>query len=136
MSLSSLFERPLLIFDDKCFSCVKFARCVRILSRGWIRTAGHYYSEEAKKAKELIFPPNYDPTKMFWLINQKGAYGARSALLPVFHEMIKGSFKKTGNQDVYVLACEYKGMSCHNSTTIAKRLVNLLRNREYFPFSS
>ena len=93
MRLSSIFSRPLLIYDDKCSSCGKFAQIASILSRGWIRTAGHYYSQEAKNARKLVFPPDYDPTKMFWLINENGAFGARSGLLPVIKEIIKGIFK-------------------------------------------
>lgn len=134
MSLSSRFERPLLIYDDKCFSCGKFARWASILSRGWIRTAGHYYSEDAKKAKELIFPANYDSTKMFWIVNRNGVYGARSALLPLLKEIINGFFRKMENHDDYIIACEYKEMSCYTTTNTVKRIFNLLRNSGSFSF--
>ena len=91
--MSSPFSRPLLIYDDRCSSCWRFAFWARRLSGGWIRLAGHYYSPEATKVKRFIFPDDYDPTKMFWLINKNGAFGARSALMEVFKEIIRGLFK-------------------------------------------
>ena len=93
MDLSSYFSIPLLIYDDKCSSCTKFAKFANTLSRGRIRIAGHYYSEEAIEAKKLVFPIKYDSTKMFWLINKKGAYGARSGLIQVIKEIVIGWFK-------------------------------------------
>ena len=87
---ASPFSRPLLIYDDRCSSCSKFALWARRLSGGWIRLAGHYYSSEASKVKKSIFPDNYDPTQMFWLINENGAFGARSGLIEVFKEIIRG----------------------------------------------
>src|SRR5688500_11555241 len=93
MDLSSRFSIPLLIYDDKCSSCTKFAKTANTLSRGRIRIAGHYYSKEAIEAKKMVFPTDYDPTKMFWLINKKGAYGARLGLLQVVKEIVIGWFK-------------------------------------------
>lgn len=90
---ASPFTRPLLIYDDRCSSCSKFALWARRLSGGWIRLAGHYYSPEASKVKKSIFPDNYDPTQMFWLINEKGAFGARSGLMEVFKEIIRGNVR-------------------------------------------
>jgi hypothetical protein len=135
VSLSSLFQRPLLIYDDKCYSCAKFAKAASTLSRGWIRIAGHYHSQEAKKAKELIFPLGYDATKMFWLVNRSGAYGARSGLLPVASEIIAGMFRGGDASDI-VAACEYDGtlMSCYTPTNVFKRLVTLLSHGARFPF--
>lgn len=137
MRLSSVFSRPLLIYDDKCSSCGKFAQIASILSRRWIRTAGHYYSEEAINAKKLVFPPNYDPTKMFWLINENGAYGARSGLLPVMKEIIKGIFKGGRNIDNYNIICDYtKEMSCISTKNTIKRVANMMRNSGKFAFQN
>ncbi len=94
MSFPSMFSRPLLIYDDKCSSCTKFAITAAKLSGGWIRIAGHYYSQEAIDSKKMIFPPGYDATKMFWLINRKGAFGARLGLVQVVKEIIFGVFKR------------------------------------------
>lgn len=135
MSLSSLFQRPLLIYDDMCYSCAKFAKAASALSRGWIRTAGHYYSQEAKEAKEMIFPPGYDATKMFWLVNRNGAHGARSGLLPLAKEIIIGIFRGGKASDI-AAACEYDGtsMSCYTPTNVFKRLAAMLSHGARFPF--
>lgn len=135
-SLSSLFQRPLLIYDDKCYSCMKFAKIAYALSRGWIRTAGHYYSQEAKGAKEMIFPPGYDATRMFWLVNKNGAHGARSGMLPLAKEIITGMFKGGGKASDIAAACEYDGtgISCYTPTNVLKRIADTLSRGARFPF--
>jgi hypothetical protein len=138
MSLSSAFARPLLIYDDKCYWCTKFARAASALSRGWIRTAGHYYSEEAKKAKQAVFPKGYDATRMFWLINKEGAYGARSGLPRVAKEIAAGWSRGGNNADAFAPACEYVGteMSCYEPTSMLRRLATMLSHGAAFRFSS
>ena len=141
MDLSSRFSIPLLIYDDKCSSCTKFAKTANTLSRGRIRIAGHYYSKEALEAKKMVFPTNYDPTKMFWLINKKGAYGARLGFIQLVKEIIIGWFKgkeiknnknsNNNNSNNNNLSCEYKDsvMSCGSSPdSILKRIINMMRN--------
>jgi hypothetical protein len=137
-SISSLFNRPLLIYDDKCYSCTKFAKVVGILSRGWVRIAGHYYSQDAKQAKNVIFPPGYDSTKMFWLVNKNGAYGARSGLPHVIKEIAFGLVAGPNTQSYHegAVACEYTNekTSCFTSTNILKRIAKLLSHGATFRF--
>ena len=124
-----------MIYDDKCYSCAKFAKAASVLSRGWIRAAGHYYSREAKDAKQAIFPPGYDSTKMFWLVNRSGAYGARSGLPQVAREIIVGLFRSRKASDIPA-ACEYGGtsMSCYTPTNVFKRLAKMLSHGAKFKF--
>lgn len=129
-----MFQRPLLIYDDKCYSCAKFAKVASALSRGWIRVAGHYYSQEAKEAKEIVFPPGYDATKMFWLINRSGAHGARSGLPQAAREIIVGMFRSGKASDV-AAACEYNASkSCYTPTNVFRRLAGMLSHGTSFPF--
>ncbi|MEW5840809.1 hypothetical protein [Nitrososphaera sp.] len=136
---ASLFARPLLIYDDKCYSCTKFARLASALSRGWIRTAGHYYSQEAKEAKATVFPQGYDPTRMFWLINRSGAFGARSGLPRVAKEIAVGWFRggRDKNNDTFAPACAYDGtsMSCYTPTNVFRRLATMLSHGASFTFA-
>ena len=149
MGLSHKFSRPLLIYDDKCYSCTKFAKAAGILSRGRIRTVGQYYSKEAIEAKKIIFPVDYDPTNMFCLINEKGAYCARSGLLQVAKEIIIGLFKgrdsksygndndnNNSNPNNLDLACEYKDRmtSCGSTENTLRRIINMMRNSGRFRF--
>ena len=136
-SISSLFMRPLLIYDDKCYSCTRFAQIAKSLSRGWIRIAGHYYSPEARQAKSIIFPAGYDATKMFWLINRNGAFGARSGLPRVTKEIAFGMLAGRGSKDRSdsAIACEYEqGMSCFTSTNTLRRILKLLSHGATFRF--
>ncbi len=143
MSFSSKFSQPLLIYDDRCSSCGKFATTVAKLSRGWIRIAGHYYSQEAIDTKKKIFPPDYDATKMFWLINKKGAYGARSGLFQVINEIILGNFKsifKNHFNKEYInnliLTCNYQEKeSCMSTRTTLSRIFNMIKNGDKFTFN-
>lgn len=144
MGLSHKFSRPLLIYDDRCSSCTRFAKAAGILSKGRIRTAGHYYSEEAIEAKKIIFPANYDATKMFWLINKNGAYGARLGLVQVAKEIMSGLFKgkevkndpNNNNNGTRLLACDYKDqmMSCESTENTLRRITNMMRNSARFQF--
>ena len=103
----------------QCSSCTKFAKAVNIVSKGWIRTAGHYYSTEADEARKSVFPSGYNATKVFWLINSQGAYCARSGLIPVIKEIILVKIGKrkikdcNQNQDEYRITCDYsRELSC------------------------
>jgi hypothetical protein len=152
MSQSNKFSRPLLIYDDKCSSCTKFARAAATLSRGWIRTAGHYYSEEATEARKTVFPAYYDATKMFWLINKKGAYGARLGLVHLTKEIMLGLFKgkqektdmsSNNSNDNYssnnhVLACDHKNQitSCGSAENTLRRIINMMRTSGRFQFQN
>jgi hypothetical protein len=135
----SLFARPLLIYDDKCYSCAKFARTASALSRGWIRIAGHYYAKEAQDAKKAIFPAGYDATRMFWLINKNGAFGARSGLPHVAKEIVAGWRRGGKNPDTFnTPACEYDGtsISCYTPANVFKRLAAMLSHGASFRFAS
>ena len=143
MSFSSRFAQPLLIYDDKCSSCEKFAKTVANISRGWIQIAGHYYSQEAINTKKMIFPINYDPTEMFWLINKKGAFGARSGLFQVIIEIIIGNFKytlknqknKNINNKNLTVKCNYQYKeSCMSTKNTINRIFNMIRNSKKFKF--
>ncbi|MDQ3807607.1 MAG: hypothetical protein M3298_05505 [Thermoproteota archaeon] len=137
--MSSSFKRPLLIYDDKCYSCAKFAKVASILSRSWIRTAGHYYSQIGKETKKVIFPIDYDATKMFWLINSSGAYGARSGLLPLAKEILVGILRGNGKVSDIIAAYEYdktNNMSCYTLTDVLKRIAGTLRKGMTFRFNA
>lgn len=151
LSSVSTFSRPLLIYDDRCPSCRRFAFWVRRLSGEQICLAGHYNSPEAMKIKKDIFPDDYDPTKMFWLINKKGAFGGRSGLIEVFKEIIRGTIK-TGirkrfhnnqvgctfdeGEDVTTFkdnSCSHlAGSSCASVWDTCARVVGLIRNGDKY----
>ena len=72
---------PLMIFDDKCYVCIKFAKIVNYLTKGRLRMVGHY-TEFGKLIRENFLSD--DALEMFWFINKNTAYGGRAALRPLF----------------------------------------------------
>lgn len=136
MDASEIFSRPLLIYDDKCSSCTKFANIAKALSGGHIRIAGHYYSDEAIRSKEIIFPTTYDPTGMFWLINKNGAYGARCGLIQVIKEIIVALIKKRNikKRAKKVECCNCEIISCGSIENTFKRVAGMMMNSRKFSF--
>jgi hypothetical protein len=141
MELSKIFEHPILIYDDKCSSCYKFALLIHSLSNGWIRIEGHYYSSNIHLINKVLFPANYNPKKMFWLVNKKGAWGARSALIPLIVEVIRGRLnshfviKRNATMD-NTFSCRLDSNAvCSDYRNIFKRILGVLRNTGKFPFN-
>ncbi len=44
---------PLVIYDNQCYLCIKFAKIVNFLARGRLRIIGHY-TEIGKKIREDV----------------------------------------------------------------------------------
>ena len=80
---------PLVIYDDRCYLCSKFAGVVHTFARDKILIVGHY-SDAGMKIKSEIFEHSYDSTRMFWFITRKTAYGGRAAILPLFFNILAG----------------------------------------------
>ncbi|MEM2760611.1 MAG: hypothetical protein QXN83_08495 [Nitrososphaerales archaeon] len=118
---------PLLIYDDKCCLCGKFALMARRLSRGNIEIVGHY-SEEGILVKNAVFPVGFDAYKMFWLIKVREAFGGRSALIPLSIEIVKGMFKKSRNYDDIKHVCLYDERSCNSTIDFIRRVSTLMKN--------
>lgn len=124
---------PVLIYDNFCLSCTKFAKVSRILSRNRIYLVGHY-TNEGQRVKSRVFPNDFDANKMFWMVTNKGAFGARSGLLPLFAEIIKGFFGTGERIDSEIvneqsdLICNVDSMSCTSMPGFFERLSGLLKN--------
>ena len=76
---------PIVIYDNACHLCIKFANTVNSLSRGKISLIGHYSEMGEKIRKQYL---DSGATEMFWFIDGKNAYGGRSALLPLTREIL------------------------------------------------
>jgi hypothetical protein len=129
--LDSIRNKPVLIYDDKCSSCTIFAKYAFKYSRGQLDCIGHY-SEDGKKFRKLIFPPNFNETEMFWIITSNRAYGGRSGLLPLLGLIIKGlvmSFVRPelAPNRIFPGYCLYSA-TCNNKEFKIKRIYYLLRN--------
>ena len=87
MDVRDLF--PLVIYDDRCYLCSKFASVVHAFAKDKILIVGHY-SDIGMKIKSEIFDNNYDSTTMFWFVIKKTAYGGRAAILPLMSSILTG----------------------------------------------
>ena len=76
---------PMVVYDNQCYLCVKFAKMIEFLTRGNLTMIGHY-SEFGVKLRKTILGES--ALEMFWLIDEKTAYGGRAALLPLLRAII------------------------------------------------
>ncbi|MEX0862098.1 hypothetical protein [Nitrosopumilus sp.] len=81
---------PIMLFDNQCYLCTKFAKYVSFFARGKIMIVGHY-SEFGKKIRNEILDES--ALEMFWFISKKRAYGGRAALYPLIKTMITKNTK-------------------------------------------
>ena len=56
---------PIVVFDDQCYSCVKFAKFVDFITRNKITMVGHYSDFGIKIRNEILDESALD---MFWLL--------------------------------------------------------------------
>jgi len=119
----------LLIYDDKCYLCGKFAQAARRLARGRIDIVGHY-SKEGIYARSKIFPEGFDSTNMFWLVKGEQAFGGRHGLVPVAVEILKGIFRPVSANDMQSvnLVCSSEELSCNTPRDFLRRVSMLMKN--------
>ncbi len=85
---------PLVIYDDQCYLCTKFANIINFMARSNITIIGHY-SPQGEKIRNQILDDS--ALEMFWFIDEKIAYGGRAALFPLFRAIITSKMKKSVN---------------------------------------
>ena len=83
---------PIVLFDNQCYLCMKFANVVNFFARGKITMVGHY-SEFGEKIREDILDKS--ALEMFWFINSKKAFGGRAALFPLIKSILSKNSKKS-----------------------------------------
>ncbi len=85
---------PIVVYDDQCYLCTKFAKMVNFLSRGNLTIIGHY-SNEGEEIRNQILDDS--ALEMFWIIDEKTAFGGRAALIPLIRSIITSKKKKSNN---------------------------------------
>lgn len=83
---------PIVLFDNQCYLCMKFAKMINFFARDKITMVGHY-SEFGRKIRKSILDES--ALDMFWFINQKRACGGRAALLPLLKSILSEKTKKS-----------------------------------------
>jgi len=85
-------EIPIVLFDDQCYVCIKFATIVNFLTRGKITMVGHYSNFGIKIRDEIL---DESALEMFWFIDEKRASGGRAALFPLVKSIFSTKSRKT-----------------------------------------
>ena len=84
-------EIPIVLFDDQCYVCIKFATIVNFLARGRITMIGHYSDFGIKIRNEIL---DQSALEMFWFIDEKRASGGRAALFPLIKSVFSTKSRK------------------------------------------
>ena len=88
---------PIVVFDNQCYLCVKFAKFVDFFARGKITMVGHYSDFGTKIRTEILDESALD---MFWFIDEKRAHGGRAALFPLIKSIFSRKSKKISSMRV------------------------------------
>lgn len=118
---------PLIVFDNKCYLCIKFAKAVNFLARGRITLIGHY-SELGEKIRNEILDET--ALEMFWFIDKKGARGGRAAILPLIKTMISEKKKKSPTR----IIDENCQQECKTVKAVFVRSASLITNSRKIDF--
>lgn len=111
---------PLVLYDNKCYLCIKFAKMINFLAKGRLRLVGHY-TDLGKKLRDEVLDSS--ALSMFWFIDEKTAYGGHAALLPLFCAMIsaKGNSESISVQE----SCD---IGCKDTKAVFLRSASLVSN--------
>ena len=112
---------PIVVFDNQCYLCVKFAKFVDFFARGKITMVGHYSDFGTKIRNEILDESALD---MFWFIDKKRAYGGRAALFP----LMKSIFSKKTEKSSSIRVDENCQQECKTVKAVFLRSSSLLTN--------
>jgi predicted DCC family thiol-disulfide oxidoreductase YuxK len=119
---------PLVIYDNKCYLCIRFTRVVSFLSRGRLLLVGHYTDLGEKLRNQIL---DSSALEMFWFVDGKTAYGGRAALVPMFCAIIRATRAKSELKKAE--ACE---TGCKTAKAVFLRSASLLLNSKKIPIDS
>ena len=97
---------PLMIYDDKCYVCIKFAKLMNFLAKGKLRMIGHYTEFGGKIRKKIL---EDDALEMFWFIDKETAFGGRAAIIPLLSAILRvhgRKFNKVSIQESCDIGCK------------------------------
>ncbi len=112
---------PIVVYDNQCYLCVKFAKFVDFFTRGKMTMVGHYSDFGTKIRNEILDESALD---MFWYIDKKIAYGGRAALFP----LVKSIFSKKTKNTSTMKVDENCQQDCKTAKAVFLRSSSLLTN--------
>ena len=122
-------ELPLMIYDDKCYVCIKFAKLMNFLAKGKLRMIGHY-TEFGEEIREEILEE--DALEMFWFIDKETAYGGRAAIIPLLSAILRVHGKKFNEMSIQE-SCD---IGCKDSLAVFFRSASLITHSRKIKISN
>jgi len=122
-------ELPLMIYDDKCYVCIKFAKLMNFISKGRLRMIGHY-TEFGKTIREEILEE--DALEMFWFIDNETAYGGRAAIIPLLSAILRVQGRKFNEMSIQE-SCD---IGCKDSLAVFFRSASLITHSRKIKISN
>ena len=120
---------PLVLYDDQCYLCIKFAKVVNFLARKKLSLVGHYSSFGEKLRSETL---DSSALEMFWFIDGEMAYGGRAALVPLFKSILFSKSKK----ESFTRVEESCDAGCRTAKAVFIRSASLLSNSKKIKLST
>ena len=111
----------IMLFDNQCYLCMKFAKFVNFFARDKITMVGHYSDFGIKIRNEIL---DEFALEMFWFIDKKRASGGRAALYP----LAKSIFSKKTKKSATIKIDEECRQGCKTVKAVFVRSSSLLTN--------
>jgi len=112
---------PIVLFDNQCYLCMKFAKFVNFFARDKITMVGHYSDFGIKIRNEIL---DEFALEMFWFIDKKRASGGRAALYPLAKSILSKKTKKSAT----IKIDEECSQGCKTVKAVFVRSSSLLTN--------
>ena len=110
---------PIMLYDDKCYLCTKFAKIVNSLAKGKITIIGHYSTKGEEIRNKILDESALD---MFWLIDEEYASGGRTGIIPLIRAILSSKKKRSNRIDLEV-DCQQE---CKNIKSVFIRSASIL----------
>ena len=120
---------PLMIYDDKCYVCIKFAKLMNFLAKGKLRMIGHYTEFGERIRNEVL---ENDALEMFWFLDKETAYGGRAAIIPLLSIIVKIHGRKFNEISIQE-SCD---IGCKNSLAVFFRSASLITHSRKIKISN
>jgi len=110
---------PLMIYDDKCYVCIQFAKIINLLTKGRLRMIGHY-TDQGKSIRDNYLDAS--ALEMFWFIDNNTAFGGRAAIGP----LISAIFNLQNSEKNKITIQESCDIGCKDSLAVFFRSASLI----------
>jgi hypothetical protein len=121
---------PIVLYDDRCYLCIKFAEIVGRLGRKKVFLVGHY-SQLGEKLRAKFLDSS--ALSMFWFIDEDMAYGGRAALVPLLRTILSSKAKIPKNHHPHIdESCD---VQCKTAKAVFVRSASIILNSKKIPIS-